>query len=343
MNEIGAIASAATDIAINEIVSIAPQDLYPIAAQVKTAARELITIALQLKSRAGNSQAEKMLEAYSQNKGYTPTEMFKFTRQSVQSEEDFEKIMNAVFKLQDRMNNLLDQKIQMIFAYEDGSGHITLYEMDNTAEHLTIGKHRGAFSGRYMGMKSILEQMKDRQLDKAKEETRLDPTYQEVYRRYTISKNRMKKAKSSAIILWKTGGAWSGVKVSSAGVLSEAYVNFYIWEYEFSSDIEQAVGQFMMEGTMQVDNISGFLQGDISKDGVEYGVKSAGASAMGYSQIIKYAQEILMTPDEYLKDYALGLKEYLAGKGKTKLASEVKNAMLKTAEELIDPINAYAK
>jgi O-succinylbenzoate synthase len=46
----------------------------------------------------------------------------------------------------------------------------------------------------------------------------------------------------------------------------------------------------------QVDNISGLLQGDVSKDGIEYGIKSAGASTLGLAQMKKLAQEILATP-----------------------------------------------
>ena len=56
-------------------------------------------------------------------------------------------------------------------------------------------------------------------------------------------------------------------------------------------------------GVTAADNISGFLEGDISKGNIQYGVKAKGATALGYMDIIRYAQEILAAPDLILATF----------------------------------------
>jgi hypothetical protein len=52
------------------------------------------------------------------------------------------------------------------------------------------------------------------------------------YRRYKISKSRLKQG-GAFYIFWKENSEWSGVRVTSAGVLGEAYTAFFLAEYIF--------------------------------------------------------------------------------------------------------------
>ena len=57
--------------------------------------------------------------------------------------------------------------------------------------------------------------------------------------------------------------------------------------------MEENIEDYMLQGVALVDNVSGLLQGDVTVGDIEYGVKSAGASVLGLTQITRLAQKIL--------------------------------------------------
>ena len=116
----------------------------------------------------------------------------------------------------------------------------------------------------------------------------------------------------AAYILWKEGSNWDGRWISGAGPLGEAYVAFFINEFVFPKQIEKAVKTYIINekmGVAAVDNASGLLKGDVEKGVLQLGVKARGAQALGYTEIIKYAEELLKETN--VETYLQGLKEKL--------------------------------
>jgi len=221
--------------------------------------------------------------------------------------------MHEVFKLQKSIMIFLGQKIELIFVYTDprNNYNVTLRQLSDSEKDLSIdrasSRRGGTISGRYArkfinDTKFVIDEYDD---------SALQNTYSEVYRRYLKSKEYL-KMKGAAYIFWRIENKKAdGVYITGAGVLAETYVNFYVNMFKgFVGETEQDVCIYMRQpkyGAIVVDGTSGFLQGDVSKDGTEYAVKATGASAMGYSEIVDYAKEILMRPQGTLKEYLIGL------------------------------------
>jgi hypothetical protein len=66
------------------------------------------------------------------------------------------------------------------------------------------------------------------------EKATLDRTFQEVWQRYRISKNKIQLG-GAAYIIWYLSTSPDGVWISGAGPLGEAYVAFFINNYVFSN------------------------------------------------------------------------------------------------------------
>ena len=69
----------------------------------------------------------------------------------------------------------------------------------------------------------------------------------------------------------------------------------------------------MLKGVKEVDNVSGLLQGDVLANGIEYSIKSRGASAFGDLDIISVAIMIVnMHPNEIAVDTLKNIKYELS-------------------------------
>lgn len=125
----------------------------------------------------------------------------------------------------------------------------------------------------------------------------LDSTYKEVVRRYKTYKGINKKGKEVGIILWNPNGKWYKMTPSSLGDINEAYVAYYLQAKQYSSMgkfLEQNIDIFM-QLVAEVDSAAGLMLGDISKEaqGLEFAVKSAGASVLSIKQIEDLANDIV--------------------------------------------------
>ena len=104
---------------------------------------------------------------------------------------------------------------------------------------------------------------------------------------------------------------------------------------EWKRVVECAVKDFMINeefGAIMADSTSGFLQGDVSKKGIEYGIKIQGGQTLGYTDIIKYAQEILEQTD--IKQYLINLKQKLQLEGSKNMVKLLNKNLNEVSDEL---------
>lgn len=324
-NSVKEIAEEMVDNAI-ELSALEMQKLImPSAEEVRRAAQELVDYATYLQEKNSQSLLDNMnLD--------TEAKVLKFSTKMVQKREEFTDLMQRVLDFQNISNRFLGQQVQMTFVdINDRTGHVTLYAVDNSIEDLSLDRastsHGGGITGRYK--RNTITKVAKAIVNSRYDEQSLQSTFSEVYSRYKISKNLLRKLRGAAYILWKERGKWDGAWISGAGPLGEAYVNFFVNEYIFGSSMEKNVEDYMLNGkygAVKADNASGLLQGDVTKGSLEFGVKINGATALGYVDIIKYAKELLEASD--VKNFLLGLKQ--------KLESEGVNNMVKPLEHHID-------
>lgn len=246
------------------------------------------------------------------------------------------RLYETAFAFQQLLNSVLGQTVKMVYVFQGKEGP-ELYEVlnedilsfDTSSRHQLVAR----YNANSKNFQSALKK-----LELTEKTTNYDPkglinTYNETVRRYNIS-----RAHNNHVVLCKPNGVWYVTKVSSLGDINEAYAAVVILNQPtptFKSDLEQNIYDFLMGFVSQVDNISGLLQGDVSKDGIEYGIKSAGASTLGLAQMKKLAQEILATPG-FDKNKLLEVKQRFAAKGK--LRNKIERMEEDTWDELIDLI-----
>lgn len=331
-----------TDVAENaakEAIDLATQEIgtqmTPSAEQVKAAAAELTSYVDMLVAQAQATEA--MLAGLDTG---NQTQVISFSKRLVDKKEKFIELMDLVFKFQNIANEFLGQRVQMTFVSISKNGQVELFAVDNDIEHLKIdrasSKRGGAFSGRYNYSKTNLQEMR-RIVNSKYDKSSLDTTFAEVYKRYNISKARLKMG-GAAYILWKDNG-WDGAWISGAGPLGEGYLNFFVNEYLFSGMVESDVRDFMLNskyGAINADNASGLLQGDISKDGIEYGVKMKGASAFSYMEVIEYARQVQEAAD--VETFLRELKQTLQDKAASNLVKPLSDMMNDELDGLLEPL-----
>ena len=333
------IAKEAMDSAIEETSKYIETEIKSTEQEVKLAAQKLVQYADSLQMEWNNAKRI----AASLGPDEDPVQkVYKFQKKMIKSNVQFREVMKYVLDLQNKINSFLGQKVQMVYTYIGKNGQVEVFKFDNDVEHLKIDRasqsHGGGITGRIRFSKKALSTMEKMVAAQGYDVTSLDATFKEVHERALISKTKAKMG-GAFYVFWNTGNGWKGSRVTGMGALGEAYFNFFINEYTFTSFMEEAVGDYMMNpkyGVQVGDNASGFLQGDVSRNGIEYGVKAGGASALSYVEIIDYARQILATQDllEYLigNDGKSGLKNKLAEEADTNLARKV------LAEELEDEI-----
>ena len=317
---------------INEVSEQIQKDLQPSEEKVKTAARELIKYTQEIENEYRNIVNQK--NAFNSNTDIET--VFHFTKKMIKNKEQFTELMRLVYNFQNEANALLNQRVQMTFLYFTRQNKVEMYTLNNSVEDLTLDRaaqsRGGSITGRY---KKTLIASKGKLIEqKPAESTHLDSTFEEVYTRFKISKQKQKLL-GAAYILWKENGELDGAYVSGAGPLGEAYFNFFINEYEFNSMIEPAVKDFMINeefGAIMADSTSGFLQGDVSKNGIEYGIKIQSATALGYTDIIKYAQEVLEQTN--IKQYLINLKQKLQLEGSKNMVRLLNKNLNEISDEL---------
>ena len=337
-DELYGISDEVVDIGIDEATSAMQQEIRPTAEQVKQAARELVNYATILQAKNG-SLAGQMSTLNTENE-YA---VLNFSKKMVKAENEFKELMERMLEFQNLANEFLGQQVIMTFVYiSPTEGNVDLFNIDNSVEHLTVDRasksHGGTYSGRYSTLSKLLKDARritNSNYNETDKKT-LDNTFQEVWQRYRISKSIIKSG-GAAYILWKIGD-WDGRWISGAGPLGEAYVNFFMNEYVFTNQIESAVADFMTNkamGAELADNASGFLQGDVTKGSYEMGVKIQSATAMGYTEVIRYASELLQDGVD-VEQFLLNLKEELREKGKRNMVKTLEEKTHKKLDKLMD-------
>ena len=325
------------------------EELRPTAQQVRDAAQELINYASSLQATYGLTVADQLATLNTSSEAA----VLNFSKKYIKEKAEYQQLMTHVFNFQNLANEFLGQKIVMTFvAISPSSGKVTLYNMDNSIEDLTLDKAAQSRGGYITGRISSLSKIKNASKDivnteyNESDKNRLDQTFQEVWQRYRISKNKLKLG-GAAYIIWYLG-TWDGVWISGAGPLGEAYVAFFVNNYLFSNKIEPNVRDFMLNsqyGSIKADNASGFLKGDIVKGAAQFGVKIKGAQPMSYMDVIKYAQELLKASDAetYLKELQIKLEsegEQNMVKPLTNFAQESYEMLLEDMQSRLDKIGS---
>lgn len=171
----------------------------------------------------------------------------------------------------------------------------------------------------------------------------LDSVYKEVVRRFKTYKGENKNGKQVSIVLWNPNGKWYKMTPSSLGDINEAYVAYYLQAKQYprmSGALEQDIDIFM-KLVSEVDSAAGLMLGDISNEekGIEYAVKSAGASTLSLTQIENLAKEIIQS--NVTKADLKHLKEIDAQKGSLRNSVEelLGNEISNTLKPIIDSLN----
>lgn len=254
-----------------------------------------------------------------------------------------QEIYTAAFTFQNILNEALDQKIKMVFVYQDDEGNPELYEL-TSEDILTFGySSRGKLVGQYRSIKDSSGALKSGVerlvLDEERNysQTGLDTTYKEVFNRYRDSRKYNERK-----VLWEyPTNNWQSMTVASEGDIHEAYAGIVILnnnEPTFRHGLEENIGDFM-DFVEQVDNISGMLEGDVTKNNIEYGIKSAGASTLGLKQMQTLAKQILADAN-FNKEKLQAVQKKLHDKGKTRNKRMIEDAAIGPVQEMIDAINA---
>ena len=341
MGELTAIANAAAEQGIEQSNEALEESLRPSVNEIIFAAKDLVNYAYSLYANVSQIEEAKNRLQSVRDEQSAITAAFDFNRKMIKTKEQYTQIMDKVFNLQNKVNEFLGQKIQMVYVYiPPKGGEVQLYKVDNTVENLKItqasSKKGGDFRGRYNYSLSALKEH-ERLFKENYNDDKLQATFAEVNKRFQIGR----KKTGISLILWYVGG-WQGAWISSAGVLAEAFAAFYLNEYVFSNDMEINVGDFVAGGkysAVTVDNTSGFLEGDISIGNMQYGIKAKNASALGYMQILKIAQELVSLGDmtaEELGSFLEEQKARLHSEGKQTLAGRLDLNLTGTYEDLLN-------
>ena len=192
-------------------------------------------------------------------------------------------IWQDFLEVQNLFNAYLGQTIKLTQVVDDKNGYKHIFVLENNIEHI-IGKKFGNKYNLVYDMKFHEEQLKNSLPDNNKT---LAETARNVQKRYN---NRKKH-----IVFWKIDGQWYGYKLTTRGPINEAFVNFYIHNYEFNNGKEENIKDYMENkdyGAINADNANGFIIGDVEMGRTLYAVKGKGASPQKIEDIAKDLQQL---------------------------------------------------
>lgn len=245
--------------------------------------------------------AHKFLQAYEKSQNIYNSELQRLSQKAskrLRNTIELAHARQAFDEFQNAINAYYGQLVKVMYAYLDPqSGQITLSLRNNDTSVLQVSDQYGAVQYWLNEIDNVFE------LDDY-DATLLDATQQSIYARWNIAKAHAKKKHKSRMlpILWQIHNVWSGALVNNLGTIAEAYVNFYLSKYAFSSSLEHDVATFILHkqlGAIAVDNASGFLIGDASiLDGqVQLAVKKQTASPANMKTVYEFTRNIINSPD----------------------------------------------
>ena len=247
-----------------------------------------------------------------------------------------------LFHFQEVLNAYLGQKIVMLYVVEGENSTPTILEMKshkvlNFGTSLSnLGRVSGIYnpSAEMRANKKLFEKF---DYDTPEDElNRVNEIYAEVIkRRFESSKAATKEKKN--YLMWKENNMWQKLRVIGKGEVNEAYAAIILKRKTgiFSGEIEGDVGRYAIPYILDVDNMSGLLSGDVSIGDVEYGVKSKGASTLGYIQIAKLAKEIAFSKEPYTKERLLEVQKSMGGDRRNGLYNAIEERFMTDTEEVM--------
>lgn len=266
---------------------------------------------------------------------------------------DLVKYTNEKLKFQHKLNLFLGQQIKTIYVYRGKKGEVVLAEIDsNQVVQEDAVRHTMRYTNKSAIMQAVDTSRKKTTTAEINESHNLKLTYREtIYRANQFKKkislanrnhDKGEQLKRQIIIMWKSGGDWQRMTVSSMGDINEAYAAFYLNKafQLFQQDIESNVGTFMTHpnyGVGAVDNISGLLQGDVNIGQTAYAIKSAGATVLGDVDLLNVAAALASTsPDNITQEMVKTIQSNLASMGvvRNRLYNEVNKEIDDISEEL---------
>ena len=172
----------------------------------------------------------------------------------------------------------------------------------------------------------------------------LKETYFEVLYRARLMQRKTKQL----IVFWDFGKKGrQTLRVTSQGDIHETYASFYLNEkfdlFKKSIHLEKNINEYATNksyGLIAVDNISGVLQGDISKkmQNVEYAIKSRGASVLGDSDILAIATVISKSSEKDITKNKIQQIQKSLQQSKQKVRQKLNEALTDEVYDLIDQV-----
>lgn len=286
----------------------------------------------------------ELKEEYGDNIKLNAIEKYREKRQQITTmlaDDKLKKLYEASFIFQEKLNKALGQTVKTIFVFEGKDGpelreisskDLIYFDYDKNGN--IVARYKNLTQGLQEKFGRLEEDSKFNEENAVKAQG-LKNTYQEVVKRFNIAR---KKCKWN-VVLWKITKDWEGYSVSSRGDIKEAYANFVIINDltpTFVKDMENNVRDYIIEGVAKVDATSGMLEGDISKDGVEYAVKSVGATTLGLSQLKEIADQIISGQGTFGKQKLQKIKESL--QRDPQLRNKAINQVQSNIDELVEQL-----
>lgn len=274
-----------------------------------------------------------------------------------------------IFEYQDNIQDILGYTMETTFVFSglQGEKSTQVYKMqpdffkENLDElvNLTMGssgKLQASFKSQDALLNFLIEKglndinSKNDNIKVEQQRLLLNQVYEEVIRRFDISRTHIKKS-SIGYILYKTDFSkekWSKNKIASKGFINEIFsseldkiLNNNEMSYEYKSmtseqNIEENVGHFTSL-VLETGNMSGLLMGDAQykkqNNVIQNAVKSAGAQLMGYKQVVDFAEAI--NKSNHYSDIEKDIDKLLKN---SKVNKEVSRMYHKTQKAIIEEI-----
>lgn len=243
-------------------------------------------------------------------------------RHQMTKRDHYREMITAALKFQNQLNELLDQKVELVYVYQDQNNNPILYTIDqkSLSAALYYQSNKGKISGRFKENQnkflSYLTNLTKYQLYEGFNLDYFNYTYKQVIWRFNYGHK-----KKSDLIMWLNpnfgfhGTKWLKAMVNKQGDIKEAYASV-ILDRQINSikvfndeKLDNNVHEFMQQ-VAKVDSESGLLKGDVTVGQIEYAIKGASASTLGIQQIIKVAQSILNKTNYIKQDLQKQKKDF---------------------------------
>lgn len=236
-------------------------------------------------------------------------------RHLMERKDFWREMVTASLKFQSQLNELLDQKVELVYVFNDRRNNPILYTIDQRTltSVLSYQSNRGKIKGRFTQsskFKACLNNLTRYQLYENFNLNYFNYTYKQVIWRFNYG-----HSKGSDLIMWLNPiyrgpdgrtTKWLKASVGQQGDIKEAYASILldrrINSVKLFDDekLDNNVHSFMEE-LAKVDDESGLLSGDVTVGQIEYAIKGVKASTLGLAQIIDVAKKIL-EKTSYIKE-----------------------------------------